>query len=690
MAGSFIFLHRDKERKHTFFIASTLLIMVFIFSVKMREWYIYPALLLLLMACVQSKYKQAWLLYAGFSVTAFVNSLGVFRAYNIDLNLSFILKTMPVFSFINVLLALVMLFMLGRLLFPVSQAHQNESVAAHPPRMLKRDYAFILLLTVVYAFIAFFRLGDVQAPQSAWSPAPGETAWIDLGEVTDVDTFRFMLGIRHVRTFALYGSEDNQNWTFEHVHDGQNAFAWEEIPVHTRARYFHLVPQDGDNPRLDLLEAVFLDARGEAIPVADHSPQAVALFDEPHLVPDRAYYMNSMYFDEIFHARTGYEFVHRLPVNEYTHPPLGKSMMALSIRALGMTPFAWRLPGALLGVLMLPLIYAMARQLFNSNNWALFAAVIFTFDFMHFAQTRIATIDTYVVFFVMAMYLFMLLYIKRGKTGFLCLCGLCMGLAIASKWQGVYGALGLPLLFFPVWYEAFKQNRREAVKTLAGCFAWFVFIPLLVYTLSYIPFVHAVSTAGYVRDQAAVPQGGGLLHGLRLIGHNQIEMWQYHSSFAMGHPFSSAWWEWPFMLQPLLFERYIVSDGVRQGISTFGNPAVWWMGIVAVLYAVYAWCKKRDYALTFLLIAFAAQYVPWMLVSRTTFIYHYFPSVPFVVLMVTYFFRHVPAKNTRWACAYGVLVVALFALFYPILSGLPISADFVRVFLQWLPMWEFV
>ena len=35
-----------------------------------------------------------------------------------------------------------------------------------------------------------------------------------------------------------------------------------------------------------------------------------------------------------------------------------------------------------------------------------------TFEFMHFVQARIATIDTYVVFFIILMYYFMLVYLS--------------------------------------------------------------------------------------------------------------------------------------------------------------------------------------------------------------------------------------------------------------------------------------
>ena len=71
-------------------------------------------------------------------------------------------------------------------------------------------------------------------------------------------------------------------------------------------------------------------------------------------------------------------------------------------------------------------------------------------------------------------------------------------------------------------------------------------------------------------------------------------------------------------------------------ISCMGNPAVWWFGLVALLYVLLraAWKKRAPEAYVIVLIGFASQFLPWVLVPRSTFIYHYFASVPFIILMV--------------------------------------------------------
>ena len=93
----------------------------------------------------------------------------------------------------------------------------------------------------------------------------------------------------------------------------------------------------------------------------------------------------------------------------------------------------------------------------------------------------------------------------------------------------------------------------------------------------------------------------------------------------------------------------------------------------------------------FLSYAYAVQLAPWVLVTRCTFAYHYFPSVPFIVLMIVYSMCKLEEReNTRWRRWIYVYVGAafvLFLLFYPVLTGIGVSDGFVRDGLKWMPGW---
>lgn len=339
-----------------------------------------------------------------------------------------------------------------------------------------------------------------------------------------------------------------------------------------------------------------MDSNGAYLtPVNTNDPNVTPMFDEQALIPERTTYLNSTYFDEIYHARTGYEFVHSLDVYEWTHPPLGKDLIALGIKIFGMTPFGWRFMGTLFGVLMIPVLYLFARRFLKYQWAAALTTILFTFDFMHFAQTRIATIDVYVTFFIMLMYYFMYRYYQMSfydtpirKTLIpLALSGISMGLGIASKWTGIYAGTGLGILFFMTLYKRYseylyaKQNpegttdgisHRHVIQsfipnlrlTILWCCIFFVFVPMMIYGLSYIPYLKAPSS-----------------HGIKTIIENQSAIYAYHSKTVVEstHPFSSRWYEWIIMRRPIWYYSGEISDTVKEGISAFGNPLVWWIGL---------------------------------------------------------------------------------------------------------------
>ena len=167
---------------------------------------------------------------------------------------------------------------------------------------------------------------------------------------------------------------------------------------------------------------------GNILPIAsverfEGDPES-SLYSDPRLAVDEQDtlegepgWYNSTYFDEIYHARTGYEHLHHLQTYETTHPPLGKVFISWAIAIFGMTPFGWRFAGALAGVLMLPGMYLLGK-LFAKRWWGgMAAALLMAFDLMHFTQTRIATIDSFAVLFIIWMMYFMFVWFFQDFFG---------------------------------------------------------------------------------------------------------------------------------------------------------------------------------------------------------------------------------------------------------------------------------
>lgn len=189
----------------------------------------------------------------------------------------------------------------------------------------------------------------------------------------------------------------------------------------------------------------------------------------------------------------------------------------------------------------------------------------------------------------------------------------------------------------------------------------------------------------------------------------QQDMYNYHSTPGLGmdHPFYSPWYEWLFIKRPMYFasDRYVPA-GYGYAIFCFGNPAVWIGGLVGILVCALIWCRGHVYEIqgqegtlhwqsmvshkyAFVIIGLLAQLLPWILVPRGTYIYHYFASVPFLVLGATLTIEWI--QQGRWprlgralTVAYLVFALICFIGFYPYASGVTTPTwwlDFMKQFL---------
>ncbi len=503
-------------------------------------------------------------------------------------------------------------------------------------RKEKRDKIIVLLLVTFYLIVSFYHLGSLKAPQTYWQPSsPGEGACLDLGKEETIKRISFFGGLIGEGEYRLEYSADAETWQEGPLLKPQNDFEWKEADVDLRGRYIRIIAQKsggmlneigfwGEKQTLLPVNAILPLHQGYLLPQG--FPEA---FDEQDTVPYQSSYLNSTYFDEIYFARTAYEYLHQVEPYEWTHPPLGKMLISLGITIFGMNPFGWRFMGVVFGALIIPLMYLLGKKLFGRSEYGLVAAFLMTFEFMHFVQARIATIDTYVVFFIILMYYFMLAYLSipyspsetRRFLLPLFLSGLSFGLGASVKWTGIYAGGGLAVLFF-----------LDLVKN-------------------------------------------------------------YHSKLEATHPFSSPWWQWPLMIRPIwLYQGKGLPPGQISSIVSLGNPAIWWGGTLVLLFSLILPLFRKEKALPFILIGFLAQYLPWVLVPRLTFIYHFYNSVPFYILLIVLFYRKIRENYPRYKpFLFGYLALAafLFFLFYPVLSGEIVSKNYVATYLRWLPSWTF-
>lgn len=555
-------------------------------------------------------------------------------------------------------------------------------------RLTKRDVLPMLLITLVAGTIAFLNLGKTTAPQTFYMVDRDGIVLEMEQEMKIVHVFYY--------TGGNHGDDDTIHYTLEFSTDGVNyrtqpnmlqehsqTYQWRFAKLDDSQELTKYIRLSAVNKPLEMGELCIVaeveDAKSLWLPVS--FGDAGALFDERNIIPKNGNYLNGTHFDEIYHARAAREILIGREIYEITHPPLGKEIIAAGVQIFGMTPFGWRVMGALFGVLMLPLMYLLLKQLFDSTFVATCGTLIWAADFMRFTQTRIATIDTYNVFFVLLMFIFIHRWLTLPKEAtlwqslpVLFMCGLSFGLGAAAKWSSIYAGFGLVAIYVLNLYRR-RENKGYVFGTLAVSLVFFIAVPAVVYALAYIPYV----------------KGGFTLTGLwNAIKDNQIYMFNYHTGLVDTHSFSSTWYMWLVDARPINY-YYSRSGETLSQIMAFNNPLLSWGGLVAMVFCAVDIFKQKSFKALFIVIAYLSVFLPWVAVSRLTFAYHYFPASMFLVLAICYvfwrFMESAPAFAKKRIVGFTAVTVLLFVMFYPLLSGAEVPYWYAKNFLKWLPSW---
>lgn len=681
-------------------LAAVYTVGVFTFSHRMHERYLIFAVVLLAAAAARFGSRKLFLLAGGLSLTSLLNLAVVYT--NVGGTDEFLTSAMNTLmlrfagaaetSLCLILLATAWDICAGDEVrgFELPEPSVVPEAPAAQPAWTKGEGAFLAVVTLAVALVSFVYLGDTTAPQTCVD-ANGQGSLQYTVELEDgwqpVTEIWVYPGISSHNNGSLLITDQTGSILLDVVLNHSNPFTWQRYAVPETTGPLTVTVTEGQVFELSLRDA----SGGKVLPTLTSQS---ALFDEAHLVPETISQLNSFYFDEIYHARTGYESLHGMTIYETTHPPLGKNFIALGIAIFGMTAFGWRFFGTLFGVLMVPVLYLLARRLTRSRRWAAFAALLLSVDFMRFSQSRIATIDSYSAFFILLGAYCMVWYCQTAlQKGIdrailpMALGGVAFGLGCASKWTAIYSGAGLAVCYFGVLWQrrrqlvglqgGKKQFWKEWDIAIAGGVVFYVAVPLAIYILSYWPY--RLQDPGF---------------GLTEWWSCQLHMFRYHSGLDATHGFSSAWYSWPLILRPVW---YYMGSGLPAdtyaSIAGFFNPVVCWLGAAAMLVLFAKGLLGRATAAQRgVMVFFLCQLLPWLLVTRCTFLYHFFPCLPFLIIGLALCLQQAeqtaPVLTRRVSAGILIAAAALLVWFYPVLAGLPVSGAWAAS-LKWLPSWGF-
>lgn len=539
--------------------------------------------------------------------------------------------------------------------------------------MTKKDYIILAIITIIYSIISFINLGSTTNPQTFYKFNQDEAITIKLNSIDDIIRIRTYTGEQQGE-YAIYTSFDNIEYKYIKTINGDGAFSWNEEKILERAKYVKLVATI-DNSSIGEI-ALYNNAK-EYIKIEDitstKSTNLKSLYDEKNAVPETISYLNSSYFDEIYFARTAYNYKEKQDTYEWTHPPLGKLIQSLPVIAFdNMSPFFYRLMGNIAGIIMVIIIYIFSKAMIKNTYFAAFSAILLCFDTLHFSQTRMGTTDSFLVLFMMLAMYFMYQYITKEKDKYdLLFSGICFGLSVCVKWTGALIGIPLAIMYFINIIKAKKDWKLHIIKGTL----FFVIIPIVLYATCYLI---------YPKNQVTFTNSIG-----SIIQHSK-SMYEYHSNLDATHPYSSAWYTWPISYKPVWYytERY--PNDIRGTIVGVGNVVIWWVSIIATIYLLYKTIKKKDKKAAIILLTILSLWLPYIFIGRVMFLYHYFPVLPFLILATTILFKDITklSKTKIISIAYIMLVVVFFIVYYPVVSGLPVSNQYIES-LRLLSSWYF-
>ena len=396
-------------------------------------------------------------------------------------------------------------------------------------------------------------------------------------------------------------------------------------------------------------------------------------------------------FDEVYYAKDSCSYVEpldRCTLNEpqtEVHPPLGKWLIGAGIELFGYDSFGWRVASALAGTITVGLLFALGRRLLRSTVAAALAAGLLAIDFLHIVQSRISMLDIFVPMFAVAAFLFLVIdrdqLLDRVKKGeqlpatilgrpWRAAAGAMGGAAVATKWSG--GLVLVALVLLAAAWEASAYRRAGAKQWIGEAFIrggpnlalYLVLLPFAIYLLTYVGRLEGALFALPWEDGSWV----------NTFVDKQKHMWEFHQSLDSTHSYQSPAWTWLLMKRPVAYFYEDLGNDNVQEIMAFGSPFVWWASILALVFTLINWVRKRDMAGPegLILIGFAFTYLPWLIpqVSRSAiFLFYLLPAIPFMCLAIAYALTSIgwswEAKTAQALFAAGA--IAAFVYFQPLL-----------------------
>lgn len=349
------------------------------------------------------------------------------------------------------------------------------------------------------------------------------------------------------------------------------------------------------------------------------------------------------------------------------HPPFGKWMIAIGEWIFGATPFGWRFMPALIGMLSVLILCRVARRMTGSTLLGCAAGLLLALDGLHFVTSRAALLDIFVMFWILAGFACLVNdrdrsrrvlaeKIERGGVsthgpflahGWRYGAGVCLGLACATKWTGLFyvAAFGLMVVLWDYGARRAAGVRAPFAGTMlleaVPAFVQLVVVGLVTYVATWWGWIF--KPGGWGRGEVSGFPLWRPFEALPDLWRYHQQMFGFHSGLDDEHPYQSWPWDWPILRRPVAFFYNEPTNACGEAercsreILGIGTPALWWGALVALVVVAFIWIILRDWRAGAILLGFLAGWLTWFpsaFNERTMFLFYATPLIPFMVLAV--------------------------------------------------------
>jgi 4-amino-4-deoxy-L-arabinose transferase-like glycosyltransferase len=323
------------------------------------------------------------------------------------------------------------------------------------------------------------------------------------------------------------------------------------------------------------------------------------------------------------------------------HPPLGKLLIAVGIKLYGDNPFGWRFFPIVFGSLAILAIYWLVRAAGGGSWLAVGAASLMAVDNLSLVHGRIATLDVFVVVFMLAG---VALYLKGHPV----LSGVTLGVGACIKLVAPQALIVLLLLELgrfavrrgwhaPPGWRALPRSLLPFLFCLGATVGVYA-AGLTILDLMFKPFHNPHDAC----------LGSGTSFGNFFV-HTRFMLCYAGKLTSPGGPVGIASYPWQWLINQLPINYYTTSVNVSTGgkvtssralIAFMGemNPAIILLALPALGLAIHTAIRDRD-DLSILVVAwFAGTYLPFVVASlvqhRTSYLYYMMVVLPAVYIAV--------------------------------------------------------